>query len=67
MHQALTDDAEENDTRDVKGALTSDHKTRKTSPIYKPTKKDLTLDTINTGFWNKTEFVAVCGLLKIKK
>jgi hypothetical protein len=37
LHEILTDDAEENKTRDAKGALTSDQKTRKTSPIHKPT------------------------------
>lgn len=56
----MTDDAEENRTRDVKGASTSDHKTRKTNPVHKPTKEDSTQDTTNTGLWSGREFGAVC-------
>jgi hypothetical protein len=61
-----TDNSEENNRRDRKGASTSDHKTRKASHIHQPTKKK-TQDTTNTGLWKGKEFGAVCVLPKIKK
>jgi hypothetical protein len=60
-----TDNAEENNRRERKGASTSDHKTRKASHIHQPTKKK-TPDTTDTGLWKGREFGAVHVLLKTK-
>jgi hypothetical protein len=46
-------------------ASTSDHMTRKTSPINEPTKRHDTQH--NNGLWNVREFGAMCVLLKTQK